>query len=233
MTVLTERFELRLDEDTIARIDRWRFARGGSRAEAIRQLVDSGLETAAKPPIRFSHGETLTIYMLCEIMKGLKLRENELDPQFIEEALLGGHLWGLSWKMSGVFHDHNDSEQVVTQVVNTLGMWSVVEESYEDLDAAQKKRIKELALGPPKYEGYDGNNEHEYLGVAHFLTGRLGRFDRFEKRGALNSHAPMVQVYNRMLKVYEPIRDKLVGSLLSEAQLIKIFEARVHPTNRK
>ena len=47
MSPLTERFELRLDEDTIARVDRWRFARGGSRAEAIRQLVQFALEVQA------------------------------------------------------------------------------------------------------------------------------------------------------------------------------------------
>jgi uncharacterized protein YfbU (UPF0304 family) len=231
MSPLTERFELRLDEDTIARVDRWRFARGGSRAEAIRQLVDAGLEAAAKPPIRFSHGETFIIFTLCEILKAMNTKSQEVDPKFVEAALLGGHLWGMRWKMSGIFQDHVDSEAVVSQVADTLTMWTAIEEGFEDLGADAKKRIKER-FGTPKFEGYDANSEAEEYGIATFLIEDLGRFDRFEKRH-LNAHGQLRDAYDRMLEVFGPMRSTLVGKGLGEAQITKILEARVHPSNRK
>lgn len=49
MKAKTERFEMRLDEDAIKRIDDWRRSQPDlpSRAEAIRRLVDQAL--AVKP----------------------------------------------------------------------------------------------------------------------------------------------------------------------------------------
>ena len=45
MTAKTERFELRLDAETLERIDKWRSERSDSlsRSEAMRQLVEAGL----------------------------------------------------------------------------------------------------------------------------------------------------------------------------------------------
>jgi hypothetical protein len=125
---LTERFELRLDQETIASIDAWRARQDDvpSRAEAIRRLVQQGLATSAKAPMRFSRGETLIVDMLCDMSKHLKIKSN-IDPSFVQQALWGGHLWGLEWKYSGVFNSHTDSPAIVSEVVNILQMWDLLE----------------------------------------------------------------------------------------------------------
>jgi uncharacterized protein len=232
----TERFEMRLDEEVIAAVDRWRAQRGSSRAEAVRQLIDVGLEAADKQPVRFSPGETLTVYMLCEIIKGLKVQTHEINTTLIQEALVGGHLWGFRWGMSGLFHHHVDSERVVSDVVNLLDMWSFIEQAYERFDDPTKERIKQATgYGPPvSFFGFDANDarESEYIGVARYMIEVLGRFERFAKRD-LNSHMPTVAMYDRMYQVFEPIRKTLIGHGLDETQMIKIFAARVHPSNRK
>ena len=79
---------------------------------------------------------------------------------------------------------------------------------------------------PYEFHGFDGNNESEHLGVAHFLIEEMGRFTRFKKRD-LNSHMPVVVAYNRMFEVFRPIRTTLIGRKLSEAELKEIFKARI------
>lgn len=236
MSPKTERFEMRLDEEVIAAVDRWRTQRGGSRAEAVRQLIDIGLQAADRQPLRFSPGETLTVYMLCEIIKGLKVPTHEIDTKLIQEALLGGHLWGFRWGMSGLFHDHVDSDRVVTDAANLLDMWNFIELAYERFDDAAKERIKQATgYGPPvTFLGFDGNDLHEseYIGVARYLIDVLGRFERFSKRD-LNSHMPTLAMYGRMYQVFEPMRSTLIGQGLDEAQVTKILKARIYPSNRK
>jgi len=53
----TERFEMRLDADTLKRIDEWRRFEPDlpSRAEAIRRLVNQALDQEAAQPMRRGH----------------------------------------------------------------------------------------------------------------------------------------------------------------------------------
>jgi hypothetical protein len=50
----TERFEMRAPKDWLAKLDDWRREQPviPSRSAAIRRLVDVGLQTADKPPVR-------------------------------------------------------------------------------------------------------------------------------------------------------------------------------------
>jgi antitoxin MazE len=50
MTPRTERFELRLDSETIKQVDRWRAEQSNlpSRSEAVRRLIESGLGTSSR-----------------------------------------------------------------------------------------------------------------------------------------------------------------------------------------
>ena len=103
---MTERFEMHLGQSVLEEVDAWRARQGDlpSRSEAVRRLVLAGLaESGASRAIRLSDGEKLTLIMLCQLFKRLKL-EGEIEPEFVEAAIDGGHYWGLEWKYPGIFH---------------------------------------------------------------------------------------------------------------------------------
>ena len=67
----TERFEMRLDEDILIRIDRWRSQQGDvpARAEAMRRLVETGLARSSPEVITFRSAEKLIIAMLANLLR--------------------------------------------------------------------------------------------------------------------------------------------------------------------
>ena len=204
MQALNERIELRMDQDTLQGVDTWRATEADlpSRSEAIRRLVEKALSKASpsnKDP-RFSPGETLIVHMLCDLLKAHKLNK-EIDPEFVGAALVGGHYWALGWEMTGVFHNHVDSARAVTEVVDTLDMYDILEINFDRLSAKDKARLKEEAepFGDDvKFRGFDGNNESEHFSIARFLVEDMGRWSRFKKRD-MNSHSPAIDSYRRML----------------------------------
>ena len=228
MQAKTERFEFRLDQNTIDRVDSWAANQpdNPSRAEAIRRLVDGGLSRSTGYSVQFSDGEKLSILMLCELLDQRKAR-GEFDTKLIKDAIFGGHTWGLKWDMSGVFHGHQDHPSSVSNVTNILDMWSFIERSFAKFGKEERDFvIKEAGvLGKgPRFIGFDGNNESEYIGIARFLIKTMGRFQDFDKRD-LNSHMPTIERYLRMYAVFEPLRDTLMGIDLSGVQLIEILKA--------
>src|SRR5438046_5400629 len=99
--MVTERFEMRLDEELLAQVDRWRAKRGDvpSRSEAMRRLVEIGLGSeVTSASVKFSDGEKLILLMLGDLYKHLKV-DGESDPEFIAKVILGGHFWAPKWEM--------------------------------------------------------------------------------------------------------------------------------------
>ena len=194
MVLKTERFEMRLDQRILDMVDEWRGRHGNflSRAEAIRQLIEIGVSTAVEEPLKFSAGEKMIMSILCDVHKHLKIKDG-IDPDFVESTLYGGHSWGLKWKYSGIFHGHEDSEKIVSEVGNILTMWSLIESVYAKLSPKDKAKIEKEAAPFGKdvyFWGFDGNNESEHLGVARFMINDLERFSEFKERD-LNSHMPV------------------------------------------
>jgi hypothetical protein len=224
----TERFEMRLDPGTVERVDEWRTQQADlpSRAEAVRRLMDAGLSTTQNKAIRFSDGEKLATLMLCEIYKHLKI-DGDIDPAFVEEALFGGHYWGLAWKYTGIFHDYEEYESVVTEVVEILAMWSSMESSYAKLSKDNRSKIESEA-GPlgkhVSFSGFDGNNEGQYLSATRFLIESLERFAEFKDRD-LNSHVPSIGRYRRMLTVFKPMKRTLAGGNLAPGEIVQLLNA--------
>ncbi len=228
MNTKSERFEMRLESSVLDRLDEWRETGGGfvSRSEAIRSLIDKGLEQAKQP--KFSDGEKLITLMLCKLFKHLKI-EGEFDTDFISSAIYGGHYWAFDWELTGVFHGQADKEASVREVVDVLDMWSFIEEGYERLDEGGKAEVEAGAVLFDKhvrFPGFDGNNEEGHLGIARFLIENMGRFQRFSDGRDLNSHAPHLEGYRRMLQVFEPIRAKLSGRRLSASELVSLLGLR-------
>ena len=224
----SERFEMRLDRETVQQVDAWRGEQPGrpSRAEAIRRLVATGLTVLGKSDNRMSAGEMLILMMLRDLYKHLGAR-GEIDPDFVAETIWGGHFWGLNWAYTGLFHGHVDQPQAVDEVVDLLEMWHFIESGYDNLSHQDKQNL-EIAAGARgkdvKFPGFDGNNESEQLGIAQFLIEHLERFQRFKGRD-LNSHFPGIDTYRRMWPAFKPTRATLAGGELTYQQLVKILTA--------
>jgi uncharacterized protein len=237
MQAKTERFEMRLDQDTLRTIDSWRGKQDDipSRAEAIRRLVERGLESERAPEsteLRFNRAELLTIHLICDLLKAPKDRET--DPEFVRQALFGGHYWALEWDMNGLFPTRTDDPTMVNEVMNVLEMWDFIEAAWAKFDSKTKVRVEKEAepFGKkPMFRGFDGNYESRQMGIARFLIERMNRFTRFKGVG-LNSHMPVVESYRRMLVVFEPMRPGLVGSALSADEIIELLSAMKHPGSR-
>lgn len=230
MALKSERFEMRMDEEILARVDSWRSEQADlpSRAEAMRRLVEVGLSREGADTVRFSDGEKLLVMMMRDLYRHLKLQRGEIDPDFISEVIWGGHYWAPRWEMPGLYHDHADQPTDVRFVVDVLDMWSFIEAGYAKLVKKDKERI-EAEVGPlgksVRFIGFDGNNESELMSIALFFVEKMGRFTEFKGRD-MNSHAPMSEAYRRMLSAFEPMRAGLVGTGLSASQIINILQAR-------
>ncbi len=232
MQMKTERFEMRMDRETLENVDTWRADQPDlpSRAEAVRRLVDAGLARSQKGAVRISDGEKLILMMLCDLYKHQEV-DSDIDPEFVSKTIDGGHYWALEWKYSGLFHGHVDRLRVVYEVCDVLDMWSFIERSYAELSTQDKERVASEAEPFGKdvtFRGFDGNNEAGHIHVAHFLINDMGRFNRFKGRD-LNSHVPSIDSHRRMLAVFKPMQETLVGGELSASQIIDMLRARKHP----
>ncbi|MFZ2029465.1 MAG: YfbU family protein [Vitreimonas sp.] len=209
----SERFEMRLDPVLLDRLDQWAEENGGiTRTEAVRDLILLGLDRSSpRHGVHITDGEKLIVAMIADLLKDKSKRE--MDPNEIMDAIYGGHLWALKWEMDGLFHDHVDAPGAVSLVVDTLDMWSFIEEAVEAFSATERKKLA-TELGPtgrdPKFLGFDGNYETEYLGIASHLVNRMDRFTRFKGR-ELNSHMPVVARYARMTRAFQPMRASLAS----------------------
>jgi uncharacterized protein YfbU (UPF0304 family) len=147
------------------------------------------------------------------------------------DAIYGGHYWGLGWKYTGLLHDHHDSSQKLSEVVEILDMWSFIESGYAALSLQDKARL-ERKVEPPKFRGFDGNNEAEYIGISYFLVDKLERFSTFEGRD-LNARMPTLEMHRRMLRVFESTRRSLMGRELTADELVRILNEMTHPENQR
>lgn len=230
MAPKNERFEMRMDEEILGRVDQWRGEQSDipSRAEAMRRLIELGLEKSSSPMVRFSDGEKLLFTVLRDMCKQLNLKKGETDLDLISGAIYGGHYWAPKWTMPGLYHDHEDRESDVRFVVNVFDMWSFIEAGYAKLIKKERDQI-EAEVGPlgrsAKFIGFDGNNESELMSIAMFFVDDMGRFSEFKGR-EMNSHFPMASAYRKMYAIFEPMRKGLVGTHLSASQISKILQAK-------
>lgn len=234
MTPKTERFEMRLDEETLVNVDRWRAQQGDvpSRAEAMRRLVELGLAKTSGGGVKLSDGEKLIATMLLDVQKQLKVGGSEPDSEFLSEVLFGGHYWALKWQMPGLFHDHEDDPKDVHTVVEVLDMWDSLERAFEKLSKKEREKVQK-AVKPferPTFHGFDGNNESTQMSIARFLIEKMNRFERFKGR-ELNSHVPLIDAYRRMLTVFAKMRRSLIGGDLDATQIIAVVNAMKHPNS--
>jgi uncharacterized protein YfbU (UPF0304 family) len=185
-------------------------------------------------PMKLSDGEKLILTMLCDLSEHLKVN-GEIDPSFVRSALNDDQTWGIPWKYRALFSEPRETPSHVEVVLDVLGMWDLIEVSYDALKDTDKKRI-EIEAAPfgtdVRFWGFDGNNETEYLAVADFLVEKLERFERFKGR-VVNSHMPSLETYSRLLSAYKPLRASLHGRLFNTDEIIQILKEMTHPSQRQ
>lgn len=180
--------------------------------------------------MKVSDAERLMLLMLCDIYDGTKVR-GEFDTDFIRSAIFGEKLWSLPWKYSGIPFEDQAIPDVVKEVIDILDMWSFIEYSVLKLNEEDRARLDREAAPfgrDPKFMGFDGNNEAEYMSTASFFVNHLDRFTEFKGRD-FNSHMPTVDAYRRMLQPYLAVRHKLAQGPLSVDDLIAILSEQTHP----
>ena len=222
---------MRLDEDTLERVDQWREEQDDatSRAEAMRRLVEIGLARSGSDSksVKFSDGERALLIMMRDLLQHFEI-ESECDPEFLAKVIYGGHYWAPKWNMQGLFHGEVDDPDDVHFVVEVMVMWDQLERSFAKLSKQDKELVQKEAhpfASDVRFDGFDGNNESGLVSIARFLVREMDRFADFANR-ELNSHMPTVDMYRRMLKVFTPIRNSSHGSWLSPAQIIRVLKAK-------
>lgn len=182
--------------------------------------------------MKVTDGEKLILLMLSELYDKLGV-EGEVEPDFIRSAIFSNNTWSIPWKYVGIPFEEQETPEVVKEVLDVLDMWSMIERSYENLSNESKEFVEKEASPfgkDPKFPGFDGNSETEYMGIASFLVNELDRFEEFKGRD-FNSHCPSKDSYRRMLSVFKPLLQNLNFQPLSAQNIVDILKERVHPDN--
>ncbi len=159
--------------------------------------------------MEFTNQQKLIIGLLTDIHEKLGINDS-YDADFVRRAVVEDQGWALSWRYPGSFEESGDDPQEVSYVSDVLEMWSVLESSFEALNAAKRKQLAEVAdpFGRNvKFPGFDGNNEHEYLAIARMFVDDLDRWTEFKGR-VNNSHMPTTDRYKRMITEFKAIREQ-------------------------
>lgn len=229
MQAVTGRFEMRLEPTELDRIDEWRGRQPNipSRSEAVRRLLSIAL-TPHVETARLSAGEKLVVWMLCDLFKSLKVK-SEIDPEFVQDAIIGGHLWALERNHSGLLGAQDVDRRVVTDVVNYLDMWRFIESSSAKFTKKERQSIANdsgWSHTDFRFIGFDHQDEEsQYLSVARFFVEHLDTFSFLDGRD-LDAHFPTLTTHRQMYAVFDPMRQKLIGRELNAEELTSILKAR-------
>ena len=229
-----EQLSFTADPELLQRIKDWMASDGNthSREEAIRQLISIGLSVSTGYSIHLSDGDKLNFSILRDIAKHLDV-ETDLNLDFMNKAIHGGHYWAPAQKLSGLFNNDFDSKEDVEFVFSVLTMWQTLEGHFEQLPEEEKQRVKNNNFGKaPKFDGFDGNNECELMGIAEFIVNDMDRYEIFKSR-SMNSHHPSRERAKRMLTVFQKeLTPMNFNSRLSADQIITLIKAGRHPSHQ-
>ena len=139
------------------------------------------------------------------------------------ENLREGHKWLYEQHATQIADNLPDED--ADHVLTILGIYSDLRDSYKQL--TDNSGIEVHAVTFP---GFDGNNEAELLNFSRALF-KNGSYAETIGKDARNSHMPTTDIYRRQIAEW-----KTLGSPrypLSKEQIMKIIDARIHPSNRE
>lgn len=184
--------------------------------------------------MKLTDGEKLIALMLADLHDHLDI-DGDIDFSFVRNAIYNDNLWSIPFKYSTIQGDEFELPEDVKEVLNIMDMWRFIEYHYSQLNTNEKEELAKLAhpFGKsPKFSGFDGNEEPEFLSIAECIVDEHGRFAEFKDRD-LNSHAPRIGTYRRMLPVFEKLRSLAAyNEKVTANHLAEILKEKVHPSMR-
>lgn len=176
--------------------------------------------------LNFSQEQRLIIALICDLYREPDKREfTQKNISLIMNAIYGGHDWAIDWEMGGMFPREIDTDEKVAFVADALDMWEFIELRWSKMGDEERKKVSDSVpyLGDgPKFMGFDGNNEPEYMAIAHMMVEEMNRFSTFKGRD-LNSHMPKVGRYRQMLGRWPDIRSTLARGEMTVEQMIELL----------
>jgi uncharacterized protein YfbU (UPF0304 family) len=216
---------LTLSPDLHGRIDAWRDTQKPrpTRSQAINELVRIGLRSAESPSV--SPGEKLILSMLCDLNRKVEAK-GMIDPDFLEYAIQGGHIWALEWQYPSLAHRHVNGQAHADLVIRILTMWGLIEKSFHALPEAEKARIMQDAglTAEPSFPGWHDESEANYRSIARFMTERMKLFPAFRRHAGRVSGEILVGRYKKMLQYFDELESDVADRLLTGSELAGLLE---------
>ncbi|NIY83039.1 YfbU family protein [Vibrio hepatarius] len=177
-----------------------------------------------------TEGEKLNALMLADLYENLEVK-GDIDPSFIKTAIYNNHCWSISFRYPSIFSKSRELPEKVNDVFEILEMWQFIERHCLLLNEEEKTRLTR-AIKPlrsnPKFEGFDGNNETEYMEITQCIVEELELFQEFKGR-SFNSYAPSIDGYKRMLVVYEKIKQaSLYGNQIGVEEIARVLHEMLY-----
>lgn len=137
------------------------------------------------------------------------------------KAVQEGYKLHYKWIFENI--DKEMSEEECREVLDILEMYRAITWSYMDI-----KGVKEISEYKYMFPGFDGNNEPEQLSYASYFIFDLERYQELlygKEYASLNSHAPKLEQYRRMLEIWKSYGGKTNAMRLTLEQIDKLLEA--------
>ncbi|MCE2577572.1 YfbU family protein [Komagataeibacter sp. FNDCR1] len=229
MAPKSERIELRLDEGFLSRIDDWRNSQTTqiSRSEAIRVLADAGLQAKDTTRVKFSNGEKFIAAMLAEWIQNQN-RDRQWSPNPIVSSLVNGNYWALEEKFKGIFENTYCEPEVAFEAKQILRMCKAIEKNIRNLREEEQNLLKYRFLNGREYVfvGFALHQEENYKNAVQQILLSSSEFDAFNKRSLNDSPSGRLEIYRRMQRALNAMRDDFSSSTyLSFADLELILDA--------
>lgn len=133
------------------------------------------------------------------------LYPNEANEYRIRrKALEEGYELHYAWIEDELYDGLNESQ--CRFVLNVLDMYRSINIGLQNLPEDDSLKNHHLA----KFQGFDGNNENEYMSYTRYFILDLDRFDELKQTDfdQFNSHSPMIATYKSMLERLATAKNK-------------------------
>ena len=178
----------------------------------------------------FSNEQKVILALLADIHAAIGV-ENGLDADFILDKAITGRTWAIRWQYGHLFSGDYETPAHVKLVADVLDLWEGLEYSFENLEADDKDRLRQLSpiFGEDvKFRGFDGNGgDRDAYGTASILINEMGRWSCFQGRD-LNAHMPTLESYERMLNASRSLEKEVYDRHYSVEEIALILNAREH-----
>lgn len=170
--------------------------------------------------MELSQAERLILYNQYEILKAMCKDKRDIEHYDAIQTTLE---FGYS-RNYYVFSEHITETEFEPDkmkfVYDVLDMYRLLGDSYNKLPKPEKETIDSRSV---LFPGFDGNDECEYLSYASYLTNELNLYSE-SKRPDLNTHAPYLWNYKKMLSKLNKIKGSDHYRLLSSDEITQIIE---------